>query len=502
MGLADILSKHQAQRKTAAVLPDPRPSAAAAFNFLVSNLAKTPMATFGTLNEGYNKDLSPTPCDSIDKIFDAVSKKVKLSQSAQDAFVVIMATAISLKVDGPFLWTHITGPSSSLKSTLLRLVTAAYDKVFSQTDFKGFFSGSTANGKDNSLLPQLQDKLFVIHDFTPIIQGKADDQNTICTQFRVIYEGEAGKFFNNGISLDYRNVRFSCLTGVTHTIYAFRRADMGERFSIFDLNSIWTSEGLCKKIEPELDAEGNAFDSIFSTMGGGFQEIGATKIDQLDPERCLCWGFFNHLMEHIEDESAGLRQLVQRFSQDAHLRSIINCLATWLESGRCNLAPKNDPYTIMTPAEPHRSIKILAKYAICIAIVLQDQEPTHRMKGILRKLAFDTGKSKGLEIMHYLAVHPRTTKKLLASAIKLSDTWTAVWCDHLISIGVLEEEWQPQASGPGRQSMCYQLTQRFRMIADAIGLKERHMTDSSGLSKVLAQHNRPKPFGRKIERTA
>lgn len=500
MSLSDILAAHAAKnpKKVATALPAINPSPATAFNFLLSSLVKKPMSAFGTLNEGYDKDLTPSPCTSLTELIEAVGKKVHLSDSAKDCFAIMLATAISLRIDGPFLWTHIAGPSSSLKSTLLNLVTAAYDKVFSLTEFKGFYSGSTVGGKDNSLLPQLQDKLFVIHDFTPIIQGKADVQNEVCTQFRVIYDGRGEAYYKNGVMLDYKNVRFACLTGVTHVIYGFRRSDMGERFSIFDINSIWTDDGLNHKIEPELDAEGNAFDSIFSVMSGGFQEGASTKLDKLDPERRLCWGLLNHYIEHIEDTGVGCRAIASTFGSDRTLKLEIDALAVWLEHGRCNLPSKNDPYTIMTPAEPHRSIKILSKYALALAIVFQLTAPTPEIRRLLRKLAFDTAKGKALEIMNFVATHPLISKKLLAGHMKISDTWCGVWCDHLISLGVLQELYKPNSTGgPGRQTLCYQLTQRFRMYADIIGLHERTLSAKpvSGLSAVLQKHM---PFGRKV----
>lgn len=500
LSLSDILAKHQAAAKVPSALPSVRPSAAAAFNFLTSSLQKKAVSTFGTLNEGYDKDLKPSPCDDVHILLASIDKKVQLSQSAKDGFIMMMATAISLRVDGPFLWTHITGPSSSLKSTLLNLIAAAYDRVFSCTKFKGFYSGSTVGGKDNGLVPQVQDKLFIIHDFTPIIQGPSDVQDEICTDFRVIYEGEGQANFKNGVTHDYRNVRFACLTGVTHEIYKFRRSDMGERFSIFDLNSIWTEDGLYKKLDAELDAAGNAFDSMVNIMSGGFQEVTPPKMDQLLEERQMAWGLLNHLFEYIDDEGTGLRAVAKSFGQDRRLKAEIDALGVWLEHGRCNLPPKGDPYAVMTPAEPHRSIKILIKYAMCLCIVLKQEHATDEVRRLLRKLAFDTAKGKGMEIMIYLALHPLTTKKLLGHSVGCSDTWIGIWCDHLVAIGVLEEGWvTTTTAGAGRQSMCYALTMKFRMIADTIGLHVRLPTVSASQQKIQAVLTArvPRPFGRR-----
>lgn len=485
MDLASIFTSVKAEMS-------PRPSAASAFNFLFGNLKKESVSAFGGLNEGFDPSLSPMPCDNIGELIASVKSKIKLSKAAEDGLILMMAVAISLKVDGPFLWMHITGPSSSLKSTILNLVTAAYDKVFSLTEFKGFYSGSTVGGKDNSLLPQLQDKLFVIHDFTPIIQGRPEVQNEVCGQFRVIYEGTGEAFFKNGVRLDYSNVRFACLTGVTHVIYAFRRTDMGERFLIFDINSEWTEDGLNRKLEAELEAEGNAFDSILSTITNGLSEAAGPKLDELETQRRLCWGLLNNLMEYIDDEAHGIKELAKAFVADREFKSEIDALAVWMEHARCNLPPKGDSYVRVTPAEPHRSIKQLTKTALCIAIVLKATTVVEEVRRLTKKLAFDTAKSFSLEIMNYLAVHPQTTKQILASKMNLSGTWVSYHCEHLVALGVVRTVFKSNGSGVGRDLLAYELTPKFRMLADRIGLKEKHIQKKTGESAIVA----PRQFGR------
>ena len=474
-----------------------KPSPASAWNFLFTHLKKESVAAFGAANEGYDATLSPLPCESIGDLLTSIRKKITLSKSAEEGMILIMAVAISLRVDGPFLWTHITGPSSSLKSTLLNMVTPAYDKVYSLTDFKGFYSGSTVGGRDNSLLPQLQDKLFVIHDFTPILQGKSEVQNEVCGQFRVIYEGTGEARFKNGVHLDYSNVRFSCLTGVTYEIYAFRRTDMGERFLIFDIAGEWTDDGLHRKIDADLDTENSAYASIFSTIANGLNASDSPKLDELSEQRQLAWGLMNNLMEYIEDEAHGLKAMARVFAADKMFEREIGALALWMEHGRCMMAANDASYVRVSPADPHRSIKQLSKAAMCIAIVLKAQGITDQIRNIIRKHAFDTGKSFSLEIMNFLAIYPRTSKQLLASRMNLSGTWVGKHCDHLISIGVIRAVFRSNGQGAGRDIQCFELTPRFRGIADMIGLKEKTVAATSNLNAVLTGTAKPPPFGRK-----
>ncbi len=484
------------------------PTQAQIYNFFVNHLDKKSLAAYTGNNEGYTPGLTPLPCESIGELLAALKAKIHITKPVEQTFVLMMATAISLEVDGPFIWMHIAGPSSSLKTTLLDLLGTAHDKVFSTTEFTSFYSGSTFGGKDNSLLPQLQGKVFIIKDLTPLLQSKLDTQNTVFGQMRSIYDGTGERWFNNGVQLNFTGVRFVCLTGVTEVIYTLMRSDMGERFVITDINSEWTADGRLRRMEAELNAEGNAFDSIFDTIATGLSANDGPKLDSLGDVRRMCWGFYNHLLEYMQDEAHGLRALALVFKADRTIKAEIDALAVWMEHARLRMPNKNEDAVRISPAEPHRTIKILSKIAMCCAIVLKATSVTDEVRDLLRKVTFDSGRSYNLEVMNYIASYPETDLALLASKMKLSKTKVAQHCDHLISIGVLEQKFKKMTSGAGQPSSCYCLTLRFRLLADIIGLREQSLIVPKGqpepatgeqyLKDLLASISRPKPkpFGR------
>lgn len=453
--------------------PAPKTGAASAiqvFNYLASRAVKQDLAAF--MNLGGEPGLLPVPCEDINLIIEKLTKKNKLSKPMIDTFITAFAAAISLDIPGPFIWCHIAGPSSGSKTVFLDLIATAADKVFSTNDFTSFYSGSTVGGKNNSLLANVQGRIFIIRDLTPLLQSKADVQNTVFGQWRAIYDGTGEKFYNNGVVYDFKNVRFVALTGVTYEIYKFSRTDLGERFLICDISSEWTQDGRLVKIETDLEADGNACDNIFSTIEGTIGRNDAPKIDQLDEERRMCWGFLNHLFEYISYNSDGIRDIVRAFSVDRTVKSQIDGLAVWLEHARCPVPPKYESVIRPTPAEPHRSIKQLGKLAICLAIVTKATGPTEQIRELLRKVAFDTGRSYSMEIMNYLASYPRSTRQILASKMQLSTPHIGRLCEHLISLRVIEIAHMKMSSGPGQPSMVYSLTPKFRDIADTIGLPE------------------------------
>lgn len=487
MSIRDILAK---------TAGPPTPNQA--YNFLVSCCSKkVSIHAYGGANEGYEQGLKPTECTSIDALLSQLQTKIRLSDAARDAFKVMFAVAISLEVSGPFLWMHITGPSSSLKTTILELLGSAHDKVFSITEFKSFYSGSTVNGRDNSLLPQIQGKLFIIKDLTPLLQKTKQEQDAIFPQFRDIYDGTGGKFFNNGVSLNYTGVRFVCLTGVTYIIHSFSRTDMGERFLICDINSTWTEHGEFQRMATELNAEGNAYDSIFDTIADGFAEDDVPRLDKLDAERSACWGLLNHLLAYMVDEKHGYRALALKFKADRTIKLEIDSLSEWMENARCKVG-KEDDSVAPEPALPHRTVKQLGKLAICLAIVTQSDGPTDEIRRLLRKVTFDTARSKSLQIMNIVATHPMISKDLLASRLSISSTWVNAICNHLVSMGVVERRSKTNSTeGPGRHSLCYCLTPKFRAIADCIGLKEISIAAPTYAPQSIVERRMPSVFGRK-----
>jgi hypothetical protein len=461
------------------------PTPTQAFNFLLANCSKkVNLHAYGGANEGYNSDLAPIQCENIGDLISALSTRIKLNQAIEDTLTILFAVAISLEVSGPFIWMHIAGPSSSLKTTILELIGAAHERVFSVTNFSSFYSGSTVGGRDNSLLPQIQGKLFIIKDLTPLLEASQDIQKQVFPQLRDIYDGNGSKFFNNGVNLDYKNVRFVCVTGVTYIIHKFSRTDMGERFLICDINSSWSPDGELIRMDTELLAEGNAFDSVFDTMSQGFESSDSPKLDNLEELRCMAWGLLNHLFEYMQDEGHGLKALGAAFKADRSFKLEIDSLAVWMEHARCKMPSKADRETIRpVPALPHRAIKQLSKVALTLAIVTKSAGPTSEIRRLVRKFAFDSAFSYGLEIMNLVATIPEISKAVLASRLSLSPTHISNICDHLTAIGVIERRIKPTGT-VGQPNLCWILTPKFRAIADAIGLKEHQLHKTNAANPI------------------
>jgi hypothetical protein len=87
---------------------------------------------------------------------------------------------------------------------------------------------------DPSLLPQLNDKLVVLKDFTTVLSMRAEQQAEILAQLRETYDGQYSKIFGNGKEVNWRG-RFGLLAACT-PVYDKHYSvigSMGERFLIY-----------------------------------------------------------------------------------------------------------------------------------------------------------------------------------------------------------------------------------------------------------------------------
>lgn len=454
-----------------------RPSDVQAFNFFVRQAQKHTITQKSEGNEAYDADLRPVPCESIEDLLGALIPKLNAPSATIDCFQVLLAAVVGLKINGPFLWMHCVGESSGMKTTLARFIASASDKCFMVSNFNGFYSGyRAANGTDTSLAPMLQNKVLIIPDLTPILQGPKEHQDRIFGEFRDIYEGVGRRIFNNGVDRNYQNLVFGCITCTTDVIRRFGpgRSDIGERFLMSEINASWDKDGRFIPEEINTSTSGAAYDESLATIAAGFdtsQDDISVVMDRLRPERAMCWGLINHLMDWMSDESGNLAKCARNLIEDKQFKAEIESMAIWLEYARCHRPSKSEEDFLYRPALPHRTIKQLTKLVMALCVVNKTTEVTPNIRRLVRKTVFDTCHGTPLEFMNWFAVHPRFSKEDMASAVNRSPTYVSQICHHLQTLGVLQQELRNNGTGRrGRDMLCYDLTERFRTLATTIGL--------------------------------
>ncbi len=155
-----------------------------------------------------------------------------------DDFVdVVMAAYIANRLATDPLWLNLIGPPSTSKTELLR----AFDghpaaKFISNITPATLVSGILPkNGRpDPSLLPQLNDKMVVLKDFTTILSMRQEQQTEIIAQLRECYDGQYSKIFGNGKEINWRG-KFGLVaacTPVWDKHYGII-GSMGDRFLLY-----------------------------------------------------------------------------------------------------------------------------------------------------------------------------------------------------------------------------------------------------------------------------
>lgn len=485
------------------VIPNNKPTDAEAWNFLCRHLQKAEIKSTGIGNDGYDAELKPEQCESVESLVASLTAKHKLPQAAIDSLYIMLAVTVSLKINGPMLWMHCIGPSSSAKTTLARLIGAAHDRCFTVSKFKGLYSGK-AGDTDPGLVPRIQNRVLIIPDLTPLLQADKQLQDTVFGDLRDIYEGVGSAVFNNGVHRSYTGVVFSLITCTTDVIRTFSRSDLGERCLMADTFGNWDSQGRFHPEKVDTSGEGSAYKSVLSSIISGLDVVvdEAPSLDNLASERAKTWGFINHINEWISDESPHLAECAKAFLADSQYQSEIESLATWLEYARCPMPRKNEEIEFRKrSALLHRSVKQLTKLAICLCIVTKSIGINVEVRRLVRKVAFDTCYGYPLEVMNWLAVHPEYPKSLLAVKTGRSTTYIDRVCDHLQSLGVVQQTLKNNGSGQrGRDAICYSLTPTLRHHANAISLHAVSQTTEVPKKKTLRDiTGTPRLFGKPKE---
>jgi hypothetical protein len=153
-----------------------------------------------------------------------------------DAIDVMLATALSHRIEGPPVWMFLVSPPGGAKTiTMEGLIGYEHSYSTSSLTSHALISGANWQGQsDPSLIPRLDGKLLLIKDFTTVLNLRDDEKEAIFGILRDAYDGHCGKIFGNGVERKYKS-HFTIIAAVTPKIYEIgpRHAALGERFLKF-----------------------------------------------------------------------------------------------------------------------------------------------------------------------------------------------------------------------------------------------------------------------------
>lgn len=152
---------------------------------------------------------------------------------------VMLATIFANRLRSERIWMFFVAPPSNTKTEFISALAMCPETrhVTTLTD-KTLVSGWQGAGKnDPSMIPQLNNKILVIKDFTPILTMPPVIRDVIYSQLRDVYDGSFEKVYGHNIVRSYKNIHFGILAAVTGSIErtAFMQQSLGERFLRYSL---------------------------------------------------------------------------------------------------------------------------------------------------------------------------------------------------------------------------------------------------------------------------
>jgi len=151
---------------------------------------------------------------------------------------VLFGSIFANRLEGDPIWMFFVAPPGGSKSELLMSLSTCKEIVaMTSLTPHALVSGAVwSDGKDPSLLPQLDKKVLVLKDFTTITSMHFTARDEIFGILRDVYDGKTEKYFGTGVRREYKS-KFGILAGVTPVIEAFStlHASLGERFLKYTL---------------------------------------------------------------------------------------------------------------------------------------------------------------------------------------------------------------------------------------------------------------------------
>lgn len=148
---------------------------------------------------------------------------------------VVLAVALSSKLDGIPLWLILVGPSGDMKSVQLNALEGENTYVLHNLTSKTMVNGYADKKKYPDLAPELDGRIVVFPDMAQILKLPPNEKGELWGQLRDLYDGYAGKISGQGSRAKYSDLKVTLLAGSTPNIdgQILVHQDLGTRELIY-----------------------------------------------------------------------------------------------------------------------------------------------------------------------------------------------------------------------------------------------------------------------------
>jgi len=284
---------------------------------------------------------------------------------------VVLAAALSHKLEGIPIWLILVGPSGDMKSVQLNALDGFHTHYLHKITSKTLVNGRKDKKKYPDLAPNLDNEIIVIRDMAPLLKLPPAEKGEVWGQLRDLYDGFAGTASGEGVDVKYKNLKTTLLAGSTPAIdgQILVHQDLGTRELIYRTKGSKNKEKVMKKCLENEETEKmvtNLLRNITTTF------LRQTKIVR------------QPIAEEIIHKIKDIAIYICYMRATADIDSYSNTLRT-------------DVY----PEEPTRIVKQLKRLYICLTSLAEDYPETRALK-ILWHLAKSSAFQTRVKLLDFM----------------------------------------------------------------------------------------------------
>ena len=162
---------------------------------------------------------------------------------------VVLAAALSHKLEGIPIWLLLVGPSGDMKSVQLNALDGFNTHYLHKITSKTLVNGRKDKRKYPDLAPNLDNEIVVIRDMAPLLKLPPAEKGEVWGQLRDLYDGFAGTASGEGVDIKYTDLKITLLAGSTPAIdgQILVHQDLGTRELIYRTKGSKNKEKVMKK---------------------------------------------------------------------------------------------------------------------------------------------------------------------------------------------------------------------------------------------------------------
>ena len=381
---------------------------------------------------------------TFDELCETFEKYLSMDSEMKTALLFVVSLIYSQQIlTSEPLWAYLVAPAGGGKSVILSSMSGHRRTFYRSTVTPNTLVSGFRSTNDPSILPKMNNKTFIIKDFTATLAGPDFMFEETMAILRDAYDGDFTKSYGNDVVRSYRGLHFSIVAGVTPMIHSKPQAMMGERFLKICMKDVGFDEKLERLLatarSPETD----------SNMQAELQEATAKFLSRkLDTES------LPEVPQGFRLKIAGLALLV------AQLRASVQ---------RDNRDP--DRLVYRPEAETgNRPMRQLCKLAQAVRFVLRKRTFDEDVWNFLQRVALDSCVGFNIEILNAIRFSKDSALTIseLAKQLRISVSTITRNLHDLEALSVLRRE--AATSTGGRKATLWLLTEQTERAVRLAGM--------------------------------